>query len=477
MYTQIISILDRLGYHTLPDTYYQHLDDWAQWYNGNVDHFHSYVIDTGVKQVTVKRYSAGMAKQVCEDWADLLMSEKVDVVVDGKQESDYIHSVLDDNNWAVKANEAQETKGYRGTVAYVPHVVGAVLDGHGAPTGAMQEIEIDYIPGNQIFPLSWHNGIITEVAFAQEIQQSDNQHYIYLQLHVLNNGTYDIINKLYDTDKMDGGFYREIPLDTLPQYKGVPDVVHTHSAYPQYAIDRFLLRANIEEAGPMGIPVYANAIDQLRSVDVAYDSYVNEFVLGKKRVMVKPEAVKDLDGKPLFDTNELVYYVLPEDSDSGTTIKEIDMSLRTEQHSRGVQDMLNMLSHKCGLGNNYYRYDGGTINTATEVISSNSKLFRTLKKHEIMLGAAITSLCRIILRLSNQYGGTHYNADTDITVQFDDSIIEDTEAEFTRDLKMVTAGAMSPWELRVRYLGESADEAKANVPTLADLTGEGVDDE
>ncbi len=50
---------------------------------------------------------------------------------------------------------------------------------------------------------------------------------------------------------------------------------------------------------------------------------------------------------------------------------------------------------------------------------------------------------------------------------FDDSIIQDTEAEKTRDMKEVAAGLMQPWEYRVRWYGESEDKARRNVGTEA----------
>jgi len=46
---------------------------------------------------------------------------------------------------------------------------------------------------------------------------------------------------------------------------------------------------NMDLDSPMGIAVFANAIDQLKGIDITYDSYVNEFILGKKRIFVAPE--------------------------------------------------------------------------------------------------------------------------------------------------------------------------------------------
>ena len=67
---------------------------------------------------------------------------------------------------------------------------------------------------------------------------------------------------------------------------------------------------NDDLPNPMGIPAFANAIDQLKGVDIAYDSYVNEFVLGKKRIMVKPEGfTTEYDGTPFL--TQTMLHIIP----------------------------------------------------------------------------------------------------------------------------------------------------------------------
>lgn len=470
-YNVIISLLNKLGYNTISADYYRTQERWLQWYNGTVEKFHKLTIDIGAGQkVEYNRYKSGMAKQVCEDWADLLLSEKVTIALGAKAENDYVQNVLKHNAWQSKANEQQEAKAAYGTAAYVPHITGAVIDDCGTPTGQAAGIDIDYINGDAIFPLSWHNGQCKEVCFAKE-QAANGKEYILLQLHVIaDDGTYHIRHILFERSR---GTYKEVPLSTLAEYAHIEPELFTGTSEPQFVLDKLAIRNPMRGCGPMGISVYAGAIDQLKAVDVAYDSYVNEFVLGKKRIIVKLGAMKDAyTGEPVFDTSDLVYYALPEDGEQTSLIKEIDMTLRTDQHSKGIQDMLNVLSHRCGLGNNYYSFDQGNFSTATHVISAESKLFRTLKKHEAPLEASITQLVRIILHLANKYAGQSFNEDVDVKVNFDDSIIEDTGTEFDRHCRMVGIGAMAPWEMRQRYLGETAEEAKKNTPKLDTLTGE-----
>ena len=295
-----------------------------------------------------------------------------------------------------------------------------------------------------------------------------------MQIHKKVNGLYDIENRLYKykNENLD----TEVALSDVRGFERIPPVVHTGSDKRQFVIDRPNIANNFSDDIPLGISVYANAIDVLKGVDVAYDSYVNEFVLGKKRIMVKPAATKNLDGEPAFDDRDVVFYVLPEDTQDGAIISPIDMTLRTAEHNTGIQDQLNLLSSKCGFGENHYRFDSGSIATATQVISENSTLFRTIKKHEIILESALVELCRILLRLGNSAMNAGLNEDVEISVDFDDSIIEDKAADFARDMQLLSAGILNDWEFRAKWLNEDEETAKAALPKMADMATEAQDE-
>lgn len=133
-----------------------------------------------------------------------------------------------------------------------------------------------------------------------------------------------------------------------------------------------------------------------------------------------------------------------------------------EQHSRAINDDLNYLSLKCGFGPQHYRFEAGNVKTATEVISENSDLYRRLKKHEIILEQVLIDLVRIIIRMGNALGeGLDENAEIDI--RFDDSIIEDKQAERSADRQDVAMGAMPLWEYRMKWYNEDEATAKSRV--------------
>ena len=103
-------------------------------------------------------------------------------------------------------------------------------------------------------------------------------------------------------------------------------------------------------------------------------------------------------------------------------------------------------------------------------------MFRNVRRHEILIEQVLIDLVRTILYAINAFTPQSVNENVDITVNFDDSIIEDKAAERTRDLSEVAQGLMEKWEFRVKWYGEDEATAKAwqeakaaSVPRLSDI--------
>ena len=245
----------------------------------------------------------------------------------------------------------------------------------------------------------------------------------------------------------------EVPLSSVPGFAGIAECFHTGSDLPLFVLFKPNIANNLDPESPLGISVYANAIDQLKTCDNIFDSFNSEFLLGRKRIMVKPEGITVVEGEPRFDFNDLAFYVLPEDSSNESTVTEMRSTLRVQEHLTGMEMALNLLAVKCGFSPGHWQLDRKqrTLHTATEVISTNSAEFRTLKKHEIVLEEALVGLARVILKLGNLWFGLKLNENVQITVDFDDSIIEDQNTAFDRDMQMLEKGVITPEEMREKW--------------------------
>lgn len=457
--------LNKAGYDTVGSSFYSLIRVWKSWYVGNVNKFHRYKMYNGKDHVPCRRLSLGMAKKLSEDIADLLLNERVQITIQDPATSEFVMGVFDDNNFSVIGNEYQERKAYTGTVAYVPYLDNIDVSEDGAVIpGDSGKVKINYVSAPNIYPLSWCNGYISECAFVfPKIIKSKK--YAHIQLHVLKDGIYVIENHVVECSAEAG---KEIPAEdwhNLHGFESMTEKIYTGSPERQFVIDRLNIANNSDKDNPMGVAIFANSLDILKGLDTVYDSYINEFILGKKRIFAAPELMGvDLLGNPVFDPNDVVFYQLPEGylKDGGKPIESVDMDLRADAHEKAINDNLNILSMKCGFGQNHYRFENGSIQTATQVISENSDMFRTINKHELILEPVLNELIRIIARLGGVLG-VNTDPNTEIVVDFDDSIIEDKQAERQSDRQDVSMGAMTLVEYRAKWYGETSEEAKKHV--------------
>lgn len=411
------------------DETYSHIDEWLDWYQGEVPNFHVYKVYNGMTMTSHKRYRLNMAKTVCEDWANLLLNEKVSIKAGTYEKR--LNEILEKNNFRVQGNQLIELSFALGSAAIVEY-----LDESG-------QVLLDFIRADMIYPLSWDNGDITECAFGS-MKVVAGKELIYLQVHRRgiadpqegekpeDPNLYYIENHYIDAES---GKEQELP-------EGVVSVIPTGSAAPMFQVLMPNVCNNIDLDSPLGVSVYANGISQLKGCDLVYDSYMNEYVLGRKRIMVpismaKKQMEKDGVTAPSFDPKDTVYYLMPGDSREASKPEQVDMSIRAQEHELGIQRSLDLLSLKCGMGTGRYKFESGGVKTATEVISDKSDLYQNRQKHVIVVNAALVAMAKAIAFLDRRL--------TDLTVEvsFDDSIIEDTNTTIDRNIKLVQAGLRS----------------------------------
>lgn len=90
-------------------------------------------------------------------------------------------------------------------------------------------------------------------------------------------------------------------------------------------------------------------------------------------------------------------------------------------------------------------------------------MYRTIKKHEIVLDTVLKELITIICTLGKTIGAA-VDDESEIQIDFDDSIIEDKEAIRKEDRNDVAMGVMSLEEYRAKYYGETIEKARQNLP-------------
>lgn len=431
-----------------------YLETWLSWYRGDVMGFHQHRIYNGTNELEVKRKSMGMAKQVCESWANLLMNERVQIVVPETAASQ-LDKIWNDNNFWLQTNEGIELSYALGLGAMVVNVDNILV----GEVSKIQDysksyVSIEFIDRYKIQPITIKKQRITECAFTSENSDSTN-----IVVHVLQEGTYKIHNYVLDKKGMITETY----------------VFDTKSDKPFFFIIRPNVTSNFKLSKSdkeIGISIFANSIDTLKAIDNKYDGFDNEFVLGRKRTFISAEmwnykpvtnsTTGEVTKVRTFDPFDQAFYHLPTGDKGEPMIEDKSGELRHLAYIDSLNTELDILSMKCGLGETYYKFNGISTPTATQVMSENSNLYRSIKKQEILLENVLRGLVKTVIYASNTFTPVKIAevADKDIKILFDDSIIEDKETEMARARLDVSSGIMSKAEYRTKFYGEDDDTAR-----------------
>ena len=438
-----------------------YIDQWKSWYAGNVKDFHNYFIYNGKIKVPQKRYTMNMSKEISEDWSDILWSEKCKISLKDDASQSQFDELINSLDLYSLINQALEKSGALGTESTVVSVYDIIQNEDGMYLDVSKaKTRVDLVDIDWIYPLTWNNKGITECAFGS-VEYIKGQKYVVLSVHKKDEttGNYHIFNHLFrDTNGN---------LSEVTDERGTMSDFDTKSNISWFSIFKPLLTNNLFNNSPFGIPHYANAIDNLKSVDIAFDEIKNELVNGRKRIFAREDMFNYDDGeqKMVFDPNDTTIYQLPSGATKDDLIQSDSDELRTKDQIETLNTELNILGNKVGFGENHYHFDGTVLSTATAVVSSNSKLFRRKKKLEVGYESAIYDLVRAICYASSTFGS--YNISTeDMVIQFDDSIIEDKEAESNRAMREVSAGLLSKIEYRMKVFGETEEIARQKIAEI-----------
>lgn len=419
------------------------MEVWKSWYRGSVNDFHYYtakMVDGSTEQK--ERKTLNMPKKLCEDFSNLLWSEKAEIKLDNKKNTEKLWKVLNSKENSFRTNfpiflEKEYAYGTMVTVEYKKN----------------DKTIIDYIDGDVVLPYKYTNsyiyGIIT---VSRNIEGTGNKrkYYTLLTYHEYENGEYSKLNELYVSNN-ESTLGKEISF--IEKYENVKEYEKIKTEHPRFQIWKPPIANNFDTGSPMGISILANQIDKFKSIDTKYDSFDHEFSSGKRRILINRNAVKK-KATGVDDNNNIIYasyfdsdddiYVAIEGMDD-EPIKDINFELRTQQHIEGINAELNYLSAGARLGNNFYSFDGTGVKTATEVVSENSDTYRTKVQHQTPLYECLYDLIACICEME----GIKYK---EISILFDDSIVQDEEALINRGINLYNAGLISKEKFMTKYL-------------------------
>lgn len=414
-----------------------------------------------------------LSKAICSELAGMVWTDQCDVNVSmaGRSDTDespdplgeFIRFVLKDNNFDRKMIESIEQSAALGGGALKAWFE-TRRDADGNEIQDSGRIRIGYAMADQFVPVSWTNAEVTEGIFVTR-QAKGGYYYTLLEWHTWDGTTYIIRNELYRAEiKKEGvGDDQDIlgfryPLAALYPYLDEEIVVPVEKSLFTYF--RTPEANNIDDNSPLGISIYANAMDTLHAIDICFDSFVREFRLGKKRIIVPARMVRavtdPVSGKQVryFDATDETYEALSTDDPDSLKIQDNSVSLRVDEHVAAMNALLNILCLQIGLSAGTFSFDThGGLKTATEVVSENSKTYKTVKNYQNQIAPAIEELIRAIIDVASLYDVTWDGVSVaslaaggyEVKVSMDDGITQDRQTNINEGITLVGAGLMSKY--------------------------------
>ena len=484
-----IAWLNRSRGWTLEAGYYSYITDWRSWWEGHYPSFHN-VRETGLDgKVHVRpMYRLRMAKRICEDWAALLLNDRTTLSVADEASR---HWLLGENEqqtggllgsldfWR-NANRLCELAFRSGAGAFLLSVTGASMDEGRFLPAPGAELHLDYLPAECILPLTVQHGRVTEAAFASQVIR-EGKSCIYLQTHRLvprpeGGSQYRITNEYFTSQSEEGedAAYQPAPLPS-----GMSPSFLTGSPLPWFSLFTPAQVKNLPGGSGLGMAVFAEALDQIKFCDLAFDNYCRDIYLGGKKVFYSKSLLKPVIGKdggvsylPPDDVRQQLFWQGGDtDPDAKPLWEEYNPDLRTQSNHQAVQDALDFLSFKCGLGTRRYQFQSGGVVTATQYNGDRQDMVQHANRHQTQIEGALLQLCRTLLWAGRTIQGASVDPETALSVNWDDSYIASAEERRQQDKDDALSGFLPRWQYNVRWHGMSEDEAKAAVAAAREESG------
>lgn len=426
---------------------YEYIEKWKALYKGYFSEVHDVTEHTLNGKKKRRRATLNMPKVLSQELASLVFNEKCEISISDEAFSENVKEVFKCNNFYKEFQRYLEYEFAMGGRVIKAYVVNG-------------EIKLSYVTADCFVPIQWDNKGVHGGIFVHEFKRGD-KYYTHLEWHfwevrdILNQETeleeaknvYVIKNEVYESAQGTDLGVKVTLQDFFPDLE--EEVIVRNARRHLFVYSKPNIANNFDTSSPLGISVFANALDTLKSLDIAFDSFQREFRLGKKRILIPATALRVVNDpdtgekKRYFDADDEVFQAFKYGDDSHD-ITDISVELRVDEHVSAINSLLNLLATQTGFSAGAFSFDGQVVKTATEVVSENSKTFRTKQSHETTIEGSIQELVAVVAEIADLYGiFPGPSKDNEVTVGFDDSIAEDQTAEINKQVQLVMNGLNS----------------------------------
>lgn len=425
--------------------------EWRALYTGTDPFFEvPYVNASGARRKR-RRNSLKPARRVCRELASLILTDDTEVSVEKPLANEWLGGLLARSNFWPTGQRVVESCAALGTAAWALSF--DVRDDE------VRRILMPRYDARMVLPLTFDSQGVYECAFVTRVTDAGKDaEQVQLMTMDDGTGTYHVRTWLLRDGK---------PLD--PESCGIIADFDTRSRFKPFGIFTTGNENVHDDLSPFGASIFADAEDEIKAVDIAWDAFIQEITLTGVRLFVDDELISTgEDGGRVVPTGvaEDMFYRKVEGKEAKNYIETFSPNIRTEPLLAALNASLAEMGDACGFGQNYFTLDKpGGMKTAKEVMADSSQLMRTVRKHENALRGGIQDVVGALLDNHRIHLGAEIEEDFGaVSVMFDDSVITDTQSEKETMMAEIAAGVVPKWMYLVEFYGKSEDEARALLP-------------
>lgn len=255
--------------------------------------------------------------------------------------------------------------------------------------------------------------------------------------------------------------------DTPPILKGNNESLDG----PMFGVFRTPQANNIDLNTVLGLPIFAEAIEELKDLDIAYSRNAGE-IFDSEKIILADDRLLMPDGMPVNMKTpdglerkrkqmKLPHYVKNVfGNDQKEFYQEINPQLNTDTRISGINALLSQLGYKIGFSNGYFVFNESSgIQTATGVEAEQQRTIQFIKDVRDKLESCLDGAIYAMNVYADLYGLAPVGA-YKVNYDFGD-ITYSYEADKQIWLSYVNTGRVPFWYYLVKFEGFSEEDAKA----------------
>ncbi len=328
------------------------------------------------------------------------------------------------------------------------------------PYVSKNQLKVDFIQGDSFFPTEFdESGNILGAVFVQSMTKN-GEYYTRLESHRKTKEGYEISNRAFVSRDLNS-LGSEIPLKNVTEWCDMAQSVEIANVdRPLFGYFRPAVANTIDPTSPVGVSVFANAVNLIEDANRQYERLLWEFESGERALVANSMAFRhDRDGKPKLPDKRLYRTLDVEDVDF---FREWSPQLRGVEIADGLDKIFRRIEFNCGFAYGTLSNIDGRDRTAEEIRNSKQRSYATISDNQKALKAALVDAVYAMDVWCTLYSLAPMG-EYSISFDFDDSIAADRKTEFEEKCIMINSGVMQTWEMRMWYFGEDEETAKSRV--------------